>query len=104
MDILILITGGTLDKLHDTLTEGLVFEDMQESQVTDILKVGRCHHPAQHILMQKDSLDMTDDDRAAILNAVLAAEQSSIIITHGTGTMELTAKYLDGKVGDKRLS
>ena len=103
MDILILITGGTLDKLHDTLTEGLVFEDMQESQVTDILKVGRCHHPAQHILMQKDSLDMTDDDRAAILNAVLAAEQSRIIITHGTGTMELTAKDLDGKVGDKTV-
>ena len=103
MDILILITGGTLDKVHDTLTEGLVFEDMQESQVTDILKVGRCHHPAQHILMQKDSLDMTDDDRAAILNAVLATEQSRIIITHGTGTMELTAKYLDGKVGDKTV-
>ena len=103
MDILILITGGTLDKVHDTLTEGLVFEDMQESQVTDILQVGRCHHPAQHILMQKDSLDMTDDDRAAILNAVLAAEQSRIIITHGTGTMELTAKYLDGKVGDKTV-
>jgi len=103
MDILILITGGTLDKVHDTITEGLIFEDDGQSQVSDVLKVGRCHHPAQHILMQEDSLDMTDDDRAAILKAVLDAKQDRIIITHGTGTLEITAKYLDGKVGDKTI-
>ncbi len=103
MDILILITGGTLDKVHDTITEGLVFEESGESQIDDVLRVGRCHHPAQAILMQKDSLDMTDDDRAAILQAVLDAAQDRIIITHGTGTMELTAKYLDGKIGDKTI-
>jgi len=40
MDILILITGGTLDKVHDTITEGLVFIDDGESQVSDVLKVG----------------------------------------------------------------
>jgi len=103
MDILILITGGTLDKVHNTITEGLLFEDNGESQISDVLKVGRCHHPAQHILMQKDSLDMTDDDRAAILKAILDAEQDRIIITHGTGTMEVTAKYLNGKIGDKTV-
>jgi len=103
MDVLILITGGTLDKVHDTITEGLIFTDDGESQVSDVLKVGRCHHPAQHILMQKDSLDMTEDDRAAILKAVLEAEQDRIVITHGTGTMELTAKYLEDKVGEKTV-
>ena len=103
MDILILITGGTLDKVHDTITEGLVFEDGGQSQVSDVLRVGRCHHPVQNILMQKDSLDMNDEDHAAILQAVLEAPQDRIIITHGTGTMELTAKYLDGKVGDKTV-
>lgn len=103
MDILILITGGTLDKVHDTITEGLVFEDDGQSQVSDVLRVGRCDHPVQKILMQKDSLDMSDEDRAAILQAVLNAPQDRIIITHGTGTMELTAKYLDSKVGDKTV-
>jgi len=103
MDILILITGGTLDKVHDTITEGLIFQDDGESQVSDILKIGRCHHAAQNILLQKDSLDMTNEDRATILQAVLAAEQDRIVITHGTGTMELTAKYLDGKVGEKTV-
>ncbi len=103
MDVLILITGGTLDKVHDTITEGLVFDETQESQVSDILRVGRCHHPVQKVLMQKDSLDMTEDDRAHILKAILEAEQDRIVITHGTGTMELTAKYLDGKVKDKTV-
>ena len=103
MDVLILITGGTLDKVHDTITEGLVFDETQESQVSDILRVGRCHHPVQNILMQKDSLDMTEDDRSHILKAILEAEQDRIVITHGTGTMELTAKYLDGKVKDKTV-
>jgi len=103
MDILILITGGTLDKVHDTITEGLIFADDGQSQVTDVLRVGRCHHPAARILIQKDSLDMTEADRDEILKAVLEAEQDRIIITHGTGTMEITAKYLDGKVGDKTV-
>lgn len=92
-----------MDKVHDTITEGLIFEENGESQISDVLRVGRCHHPVQSILMQKDSLDMTDEDREAILNAVLKAEQDRIIITHGTGTMELTAKYLEGKVGERTV-
>jgi len=37
------------------------------------------------------------------LKAILAAEQNRIVVTHGTGTMELTTKYLDGKVGEKTV-
>jgi len=103
MDVLILITGGTLDKVHDTLTEGLVFDESGESQTANILRLGRCDHPVQNMLMQKDSLDMNDEDRNLILKAVLDAKQDRIVITHGTGTMELTAKFLDDKVGDKTV-
>ena len=102
-DVLILITGGTLDKVHDTVTEGLVFDCGGKSRVSNILKTGRTDHPRLQVLMQVDSLDMTNEQRATILQAVRDAEQSHIVITHGTGTMEITAKYLDGKVGNKTV-
>jgi len=102
MDVLILITGGTLDKVHDTVTESLIFGG-GKSRVSNVLKTGRTDHPRLKTLMQKDSLDMTEADRETILQAVLDAPQDRIVITHGTGTMELTAKYLDGKVGEKTV-
>ena len=45
-------------------------------------------------LMAKDSLDMSDDDRAVIADAVFNCRESKIIITHGTDTMPNTAKAL----------
>jgi L-asparaginase len=46
---------------------------------------------------------MTDVHRAKILKAVLKAPEKRLVITHGTGTMELTAQSLDGNVGDKTI-
>lgn len=103
MDVLILITGGTLDKVHDTQTESLVFGGGGKTRVENILRNGRCDHPRLQILMKIDSLDMTDAHREQILEAVLAATQDHIVITHGTGTMEQTAKYLDGKTAGKTV-
>ena len=45
-------------------------------------------------VMAKDSLEMTDDDRAMLLQAVAAAPETYIVITHGTDTMPITADYL----------
>jgi len=103
MDILILITGGTLDKVHDSVSESLVFGGGDKSRVSNILKTGRTDHPRLKVLMKKDSLDMTEEDRDIILKAVIDAPQDRIVITHGTGTMEMTAKYLDGNIGDKTV-
>ncbi len=103
MNVLILITGGTLDKVHDTITESLIFGGGDKSRVSNILKTGRTDHPRLKTLMQKDSLDMTEEDREIILQAVLDAPQSRIVITHGTGTMDQTAQYLDGKIGEKTV-
>lgn len=106
MNLAILITGGTLDKVHDTLTESLILKG--KSQVGRVLKRGRMAEenkggPRLEQLMQIDSLDMTDAHRAQILEAVTRAPEPQIVITHGTGTMELTAQYLEGRVGDKTV-
>jgi L-asparaginase len=53
--------------------------------------------------MSLDSLDMTDTHRQDILEAVVSSEEQSVVITHGTGTMDQTARFLEGKVGSKTV-
>jgi len=97
----VLITGGTLDKVHDTATESLVLDG--QTQVPEIFAQGRAKISRFETLMQIDSLDMTETHRARILKAVNAAPENRLVITHGTGTMELTAKALDGRIGSKTV-
>ena len=46
---------------------------------------------------------MTEADRELILKSILAAPEHHIVLTHGTGTMENTVQYLDGKIGNKTV-
>ncbi|MEM9599815.1 MAG: asparaginase domain-containing protein [Pseudomonadota bacterium] len=101
MKVLILTTGGTIDKVHDVRTERLVFDG--STAVSDILKYGRTDFPRVHSLMSIDSLDMSEEHREAVLQAVIAAPEKNIIVTHGTGTMEQTARHLAGRVGGKTV-
>lgn len=102
-NICILITGGTLDKIHDTLSEGLAFEEENPTHMDDLLEQARCHVHHCSVLMKIDSLDMMDKHRALIYDAVDAAKEEAIIITHGTGTMEQTAQYLSARVRGKTV-
>lgn len=102
-NIAILITGGTMDKVHDTQTEGLIFDPNGKSRIGAILKQGRSQSVRREILFQIDSLDMKETHREKILDAIKNASEDQIVITHGTGTMELTAQFLDGKVGNKTV-
>jgi L-asparaginase len=99
----ILITGGTLDKVHCTRTEALGFPSDGTSHIPDMLAVGRCHFPVTQRVLQKDSLDFTDEDRRTILNAVDDAEESAIVVTHGTGTMGQTARFMAANVTGKTI-
>jgi len=53
--------------------------------------------------MMKDSLEMTEQDRERILDACKTCEESRILITHGTDTMEDTARFLADAVHDKTI-
>ncbi|MEH3046411.1 asparaginase domain-containing protein [Sphingomonas adhaesiva] len=92
MSILILTTGGTIDKLYfDALSE----YQIGDSVVERLLRTARVA-PAFRVqeLMRKDSLELTDDNRAAIAAAVRDAPEERVIITHGTDTMTDTAHAL----------
>ena len=92
----ILVTGGTLDKVHDWAAEALVLDAKAGSAVPGLLEAGRCWYPAVQMVLSKDSLQFDDADRAAIADAVRDAPEMRIVVTHGTGTMGLTARYLAG--------
>ncbi len=102
-DLRIIVTGGTIDKVHDVKSEGLSFSPDRATHIPEMLRIGRCQFPVVELLMLKDSLYFEDADRLAIAEAVLCASEKSIVITHGTGTMGQTARYLADRVHDKTV-
>lgn len=92
MEVKIFTTGGTIDKIYfDAKSDYKVGtpqigEILQEANVTaDYDMVS---------LFSKDSLDITDEDRALIVSHVEKETCRRILITHGTDTMADTARAL----------
>ena len=100
-DLRILVTGGTIDKEHDPVTEGLVFAG--RSFIPDMLSVCRVPDTKYDVLMLKDSFDITDQDRDAMIDAINSCPEKNIIITHGTSTMPETALYLQKNIHNKTV-
>ena len=103
MNVTFLTTGGTIDKVHDPRSEGLIFSPDGATQLPEMLRIGRCHFPIVQLLMLKDSLYFDAADRAAIAAAVQAAPEEAVVITHGTGTMGETARFLSGQAPGKTV-
>src|SRR5579872_7404979 len=89
----LITTGGTIEKIYSE-QRGSV--ENVESKIETYL--GRLRLPDLEIdttrLMNKDSLEMTDADRAMVLEAVRVRLDAPIVITHGTDTMVETGLYL----------
>ncbi|MDZ7643528.1 MAG: asparaginase domain-containing protein [Woeseiaceae bacterium] len=100
MFIRFVTTGGTIDKIY--------FDAMSRFEVGDTI----VHHMLQEglvgfdfdvrPLLQKDSLEMTDDDRRTLREFVAADDAERFVITHGTDTMVATATAL-ADIPDKRI-
>ena len=90
--IRIFVTGGTFDKEYDELSGKLYFKN---THLTEMLGLGRCKLSVDvRTLMMVDSLDMTDTDRASILDQCAKTAETRVVVTHGTDTMENTARVL----------
>jgi L-asparaginase len=99
--IRIFVTGGTFDKAYDELAGNLFFHD---SHVPEMLRLARsCVKVEVRTLMMVDSLDMTDADRANILENCRSSPRERILITHGTDRMEVTARLLGQANLDKTI-
>ncbi len=92
MIVRILVTGGTFDKEYDELEGKLYFRD---THLPEMLELGRCKVKVDiRTLMMIDSLEMTETDRKIILENCIRCSENNIVVTHGTDTMEETARLL----------
>ncbi|PZR73499.1 MAG: asparaginase, partial [Chthoniobacterales bacterium] len=89
MPIRILVTGGTFDKEYNERNGELYFKD---THLAEMLRLGRSKVEVTiRTVMMIDSLDMTETDRALIVQNCAQAQEDRIVITHGTDTMAETA-------------
>ena len=92
--LLIITTGGTIDKIY--------FDDKSDYQVGEpqISQILNAMHVAFDFevsaLMRKDSLHISEGDRSLVRAAIAASDASHILITHGTDSMKETASALKG--------
>ena len=94
MQIEIITTGGTIDKVYFDAKGGY---EVGPPMVEQILSRARASVPITVTqLLRKDSLEMTEEDRTAISDAVSRSNFKQIIVTHGTDTMVATAHALAG--------
>lgn len=100
MRIRFLTVGGTIDKVYfDKLSQYEVGPPGVERILRD-LPVAFDYEIQS--LLRKDSLDMTDEDRQLVVQAVRQSPERLIVITHGTDTMIQTARLLVG-IPDRRV-
>jgi L-asparaginase len=101
MPLRIFITGGTFDKEYNELDGKLFFKD---THLPEMLKLGRCKVPVEiRTLMLVDSLEMTDADRRIIVEQCRKCKEDRIVITHGTDTMEKTARVIGKSITGKTI-
>jgi L-asparaginase len=101
MTIRILVTGGTFDKKYNERNGELFFQD---THVAEMLRLGRSRVDVTiRTIMMIDSLEMSDADRALIVQNCLQAEEDRIVITHGTDTMTETAAAVARAVTGKTV-
>jgi L-asparaginase len=99
--IRIVVTGGTFDKTYDEINGRLSFG---ATHLPEMLRLGRSRvETTIQTLMMIDSLDMTDADRARIVDACKRCPEDRIVITHGTDTMVETARAVAHGVAGKTV-
>lgn len=98
MEIKIFTAGGSIDKGYSTKESDFIVGEptiggiLKESNVTLDYEI--------EPLLQKDSLEMDENDRRFIFERVKTEPSKHIVITHGTDTMIQTAQMLS-QIQDK---
>jgi L-asparaginase len=94
--IFLITTGGTIEKVYSE-QKGVV--ENRAAKLERYMRMLRLPDADIHTihLMNKDSLEMTDADRAEVRDCVakLLPEGAPVVISHGTDTMVETGLFLE---------
>ena len=89
LDLLVVTTGGSIDKTYSSLASDFV---CAAPVCKALLREVKCAHKTTFVeICRKDSLELTDGDRDAVVAAVAATPKTHILVTHGTDTLWKTA-------------
>ena len=93
--IVVITTGGTIEKVYSEQTGNVQNVERKIERYFQFLRLPGVEVQVVH-LMNKDSLEMTSDDRARVLEAVrgILPEAVPMVVTHGTDTMVETGMLL----------
>jgi len=97
----LIATGGTIEKVYHEQTGTVQNMDSKISRYFRLLRLPDTEIEVTH-LMNKDSLEMTEADRRAVLETVRQklADPAPVVITHGTDTMVETGLLLKSNLPD----
>jgi L-asparaginase len=97
MKLHIITTGGTIDKIYfDAKSDYQVGEPII-GELLDSLGIALPF--TVESALRKDSLDLTDEDRALIRDRTVNCSEPLVLITHGTDGMVATGQALRGIAG-----
>ncbi len=97
--IVVFTTGGSIDKTYDLESSDFLVGPPQVEQILKEANVNATYQVREFI--RKDSLQITDSERAELKRLIEAEPAKRIIVTHGTDTLHLTGQALSkisGKV------
>ena len=96
-ELLVVTTGGTIDKVY--------FDDKSDYQIGEpqigriLEELGVAFRFTVIPILRKDSLHISDEERALVRSTILAQPARHVLVTHGTDTMVETARVLAGIPG-----
>jgi L-asparaginase len=104
MNVTVITTGGTIAKTYNEWDGSLRNDRPVVESIIAALRIPDLAIRYRHILA-KDSLDLTDDDRAVILQTVRKAlpRNHAVVIAHGTDTLTVTGELLHRELKSLRV-
>ncbi|MBS0216133.1 MAG: asparaginase [Proteobacteria bacterium] len=99
-DLLIVTTGGTIDKIYFDAKSDYQVGDPQIGRILSALGVAFRFHVIP--LLRKDSLFIDNSDRELMRATIAAQTERCVLVTHGTDSMVETAKVLR-TIADKTI-